>query len=76
MSDLHERVRAAVRQFWRTRQRQSQNQGRVTGKKDYGSRRAVTGGKQIDGFISLMSDLLAESGIAKGHIHIEKKQVV
>jgi len=36
----------------------------------------VTGGKQVDGFIRLMAALLAESGIARQHIHIEKKQVV
>jgi len=76
MADLHDRVKAAVRHFWRTRQKQSMNQGRATGKKDYGSRGAVTGGKQIDGFIRLMAALLAESGIAKYQIHVEKKQVV
>ena len=76
MAELHTRVRAAVRHFWRTRQRQSNNQGRITGKKDYGSRSAVTSGKQIDGFIRLMAELLIESGIQRHQVHIEKKQVV
>jgi len=74
--ELESRLRVAVSQFWRTRRRQAKNQGRATGKKDYGSRSAVTGGKQIDGFIALMADLLIESGISKQHVHIEKKQVV
>lgn len=74
--ELESRLREAVSQFWRTRRRQARNQGRGSGKKDYGSRSAVTGGKQIDGFIGLMADLLVESGIARQHVHIEKKQVV
>ena len=76
MDNLQDRVRAAVSHFWRTRRRQSQKQGRGTGKKDYGSRGAVTGGKQIDGFIRLLADLVVESGIARKCIHLEKKQVV
>ena len=76
MVEIHDRVEAAIRHFWRTRRRQSKNQGRSSGKRDYGSRSAVTGGKQVDGFIRLMAELLAECGIAKDHIHIEKKQVV
>jgi hypothetical protein len=76
MVDLHDRVKGAIRHFWSTRQKQSKNQGRTSGRRDYGSRSAVTGGKQIDGFIRLMAELLAESGISKDHIHIEKKRVV
>lgn len=74
--DIDSRLKEAVRLFWRTRSRQAKNQGRSTGRKAYGSRGAVTGGKQIDGFIRLMADLLAESGIPRDHVHIEKKQVV
>jgi len=76
VAQLKDRVSAAVRHFWRTRQTQAKSQGRSTGRKDSGSHTAVTGGKQIDGFIRLMSELLVESGIAKENIHIEKRQVV
>jgi hypothetical protein len=76
MGNLDNRVRAAVRHFWRTRQKQAKAQGGKTGRKDYGSRSAVTGGKQIDGFISLMAALLAESELPAESIHIEKRQVV
>jgi hypothetical protein len=73
---LKDRVRVAVRHFWQTRRRQARSQGRKTGRKDYGSRSAVTGGKQIDGFIHLLADLLSENGISRNSIHVEKKQVV
>lgn len=69
-------MRAAVRHFWQTRKRQASAQGRKTGKKDYGSRGAVTGGKQIDGFIQLMGKLLEESEIPPDSIHVKKKSVV
>lgn len=76
MDNLDERVREAVRHFWLTRKRQAENQGRNSGTKDYGSRTAVTGGKQIDGFISLMADLLAKSGLPTESICFQKKTVV
>ncbi len=76
MKNLELRVEEAVGHFWRTRQRQAKNQGRASGRKDYGSRGAVTGGKQIDGFTRLMAELLKESGLPRDTIHIEKRQVV
>lgn len=76
MDNLDERVREAVRHFWLTRNRQAENQGRQSGARDSGSRTAVTGGKQIDGFIRLMADLLANSGLPKDSICLEKKAVV
>lgn len=76
MDRLHDRVRAAVRLFWQTRKRQADAQGLRTRKKDYGSRSAVTGGKQIDGFIQLMADLLEESELPPESINIGKKFAV
>ncbi len=69
MNDLRGRVESAVRQFWRTRQRQERKQGKATGKRDQGSRSAVTGGAQMDGFVQLVSELLVESGIPDATIY-------
>lgn len=63
MDSLQERLAQAVRHFWLTRRRQEQKQGKRTGKRDQGSRSAVTGGAQMDRYVSLVSDLLVESGI-------------
>jgi hypothetical protein len=57
MSDLRQRLAAAVRQFWKTRRRQEKKQGTASGKRDQGSRSAVTGGAQMNGFVELVSDL-------------------
>lgn len=75
MKDLEDKVKSAVSYFWKTRKKQAAAQGRKTGKRDYGSRGAVTGGKQIDGFVRLMADLLKQSELPAEAIHIEKRQV-
>lgn len=76
MDDLEIHVRKAVRHYWRTRGRQARNQGLKSGKKDHGTRAAVTGGKQIDGFIDLMAALLKAAGLPKDAIFVDKKTVV
>jgi len=72
MKDLKRRVEAAVRHFWATRQAQETKQGAKTGKRDQGSRSAVTGGAQLDGFIRLVNELLVESGIPDATIFRKK----
>lgn len=72
MIDLDEGVRKAVRHFWLTRDKQSQNQGVSTGRKDAGLRTAVTGGKHLDGFVELCRDLLIEAGLDKSDVHWER----
>lgn len=67
--DYNERVSKAVRYFWRVRTQQHKKQGATTGKKDAGNRSAVTGGKHLDGFIELLSELLSEAGLPDSTIH-------
>jgi hypothetical protein len=63
------RLHKAVRHFWATRQNQAKLQGAKTGSRDAGERTAVTGGKQLDGFVALVRDYLIECGVAKSEIH-------
>lgn len=65
MRNLDRRVTAAVRHFWRTRTSQGKRQGSRTGRRDSGNRTAATGGKQLDGFSSLVYNLLLETGLPK-----------
>jgi len=67
--NLEERLAGAVRHYWQTRLKQKETQGSVTGVQDYGARADVTGGKHMDGFASLICDLIAESGIGAECIH-------
>lgn len=48
MNNLELRVAEAVRHFWKTRQRQERKQGAAGGRRDQGSRSAVTGGAQLE----------------------------
>jgi hypothetical protein len=63
-----ERIRTAVKHFWSTRGNQSKRQGIKSGARDAGNRTAVTGGKQMDGFVELAKDFLVECGIAPSDI--------
>lgn len=63
------RVSKAVRHFWTVRTQQLRNQGAASGKKDTGNRSAVTGGKHLDGFVELLAEVLAESGLPTAAIH-------
>lgn len=67
--DYSNRLAKAVRHFWKVRTRQHEKQGSVTGKKDAGNRSAVTGGKHLDGFIKLLTELLSEAGLPDTTIH-------
>lgn len=63
-----ERLRTAVKQFWGTRGNQARRQGTKSSSRDAGNRTAVTGGKQMDGFVDLVRDFLIECGIDQSSI--------
>lgn len=69
--DLRDSVSKAVRYFWRVRTQQQRSQGSTTGKKDAGNRSAVTGGRHLNGFIDLLTEILAEAGLPDSAIHTE-----
>lgn len=61
-NDIDEKLIDAIAYFWTTRSGQierQQNHGVI----DNGNRGAVTGGKQLDGFVDLISDLLKLNGV-------------
>jgi hypothetical protein len=49
--------------FWNTRTSQGNRQGGKSGTKDAGARSMVTGGKQMDGFVSLFASIVEAEGI-------------
>jgi hypothetical protein len=71
INDIDNRTSAAVRHYWstRTKQRQRQAQG---GKRDQGTRSAVTGGAQMDGFIRLFVDVIVDAGISESCVFFKK----
>ena len=72
MSDeLKSRISNAVASYWSTRQSQKIKQ-ETSGRSDQGARSAVTGGAQMDGFMSLLSDIIIEAGVDPTCIHRNK----
>ncbi len=71
MKNLPERVSKAVAHYWVTRSNQAKKQ-ESSGRADQGLRSAVTGGAQMDGFISLITDIIIEAGIDERHIFHNK----
>jgi hypothetical protein len=71
--NLEKRLRQAIKHFWVTRETQARMQGFKTGSRDAGARTAVTGGRQMDGFVSLVRDYLCENGLPKTQVHCEKR---
>src|SRR5579864_8508407 len=71
--ELEKRLRQAIRHFWNTRETQAQKQGTKTGARDAGARTAVTGGRQMDGFVSMVREFLCENGLPKAHVYCEKR---
>lgn len=72
MRALEAGVRDAVRHFWLTRQQQSTRQ-EDDDDRDRGSRGAVTGGKQMDGFTRLVRDQLIAAKVPESCIAIDKQ---
>ncbi len=73
---LQARLGNAVKHFWETRTNQRRRQGTVSGQRDYGNRTAVTGGKQLDGFVLLVTELLVDCGLPNAYVYTQKRDVV
>ncbi len=72
--DVEKELAKAVRHFWTTRGTQQLNQGSKTGKKDAGSRSAVTGGKHADGFVKLITTIVRDAGLKNFDIRFPEKK--
>lgn len=73
MRDLKAEVAKAVKHFWKVRAGQASRQGAASGQRDRGARQAVTGGKQMAAFESLVSELLQEAGISREAIECRNR---
>ena len=71
IENIDKEVANAVGVYWHTRKAQKAKQIKG-GKSDAGSRSAVTGGAQLDGFVSLFAKIIQEAGIAPECIFYKK----
>jgi len=71
VENIGKEVAEAVAFYWNTRKAQKEKQVKG-GKSDAGLRSAVTGGAQLDGFISLFARIVEQAGIAAECIFYKK----
>ena len=70
INNYKELIRNSIEHFWDTRNAQKSNQ-LETNIRDTGNRSAVTGGKQLDGFLVLLKKVAMDIGIPEEHIHLK-----
>jgi len=71
LDDYENLTQRAVAQFWRTLEAQGEKQ--KSNDADRGERAAVTGGKQMGGFCTLVSALLRANGVGDVSIYVQQK---
>lgn len=74
LADYETRAAEAVQAFWGNREKAKQKQIE-SGKQDQGERAGVTAGKNMDGFIALMVDIVRVNGLSHAEIH-QKRRVL
>ena len=66
--DYEQKVHEAVKAFWGNREAARLKQIQ-SGKADQGERAGVTAGKNMDGFLALVLDIVRANGLAHAEIH-------
>jgi len=71
LCDFEAKARVAIRSFWQSRDDAKRKQ-QESGKPDQGERAGVTGGKNLDGFVDLVIDLVRANGLPDAQIHRQR----
>jgi len=72
LADYEARARAAVMAFWGNRESARQKQAE-SGRQDQGERSGVTGGKNMDGFVAMMVELIKANGLRDDDIMLNRR---
>ncbi len=72
LADYEQRARQAIRAFWGNREKARQKQA-DSGRADQGERAGVTAGKNMDGFIALVIDIVRANGLDHADIHQRRR---
>lgn len=67
--DYERKASEAAKAFWGNREAARQKQQLESGKVDQGERAGVTAGKNMDGFLALVLDIIRANGLAHAEIH-------
>ena len=70
LSALDRMIPKAIRHFWKARLLAAQSQEK-RGIADQGNRSGVTAGKNLDGFIAMVREIIVDNGIAKAEVYTQ-----
>lgn len=68
LSAMDQMMPKAVRHFWKARMLATKSQ-KKRGQADQGNRSSVTAGKNLDGFIAMVREIIVNNGIPKEDVH-------
>ena len=74
LANYEAKAREAIQAFWGNREKARQKQIEA-GNADQGERAGVTAGKNMDGFIALVTDIVRANGLDHAAIHRERRVV-
>lgn len=72
LADYEKRARNAVKEFWGNRSAAQQRQ-LASGNSDQGERAGVTAGKNMDGFVALIVEIVRRNGLVNAEIHQDRR---
>lgn len=72
LTNLDDKIREAVRAFWGSRESARQKQ-LESGKADQGERSSVTAGKNMDGFLAIVQQLVVANGLPDAQVQVSRK---
>ncbi|QGN00029.1 PaeR7I family type II restriction endonuclease [Methylocystis parvus] len=72
LADYENKAREAVKAFWGNRAAAAAKQKEL-GREDQGERASVTGGKNMDGFIALIQDVIRANGLTDAHMMMGRR---
>lgn len=72
LANFENQARIAVMAFWGNREAARQKQAE-SGKLDQGERAGVTSGKNMDGFLVIIQDIVRKNGLQYADIHIQRR---
>jgi hypothetical protein len=74
LADYETKAREAIKAFWGNRAAAVAKQKEL-GREDQGERAGVTAGKNMDGFIALIQDVIRANGLTDAHMMIGRRML-
>ncbi len=72
LTNYEAKAREAVRAFWNNREKARQKQIE-SGRADQGQRASVTAGRNMDGFIALVVDIVRANGLTQADMCLDRR---